>query len=319
MKINSNKILLVRIAWMKYYEGRAHIDEPRSGAKYILENKTGGEQYNFKNQNGIYFGYIPYVGTVNIDNLGANPKDVSISGITVVYCATHPVEKGMRVVGWYNNATVYRHTQFTKNNKMYFVEANPKDIFRIEHDNRLCNIPNTFGRSALFYFALHSEKNKTLNKLIKYISSKGLSENENNKKANRGNLNRQSEIEKRILVEKNAINVAINYYAARYGLNNIKSVEKDNVGWDLEINTGTVKLKVEVKGLSGNSMSVELTPNEFKALNKRHENYFLFIVTEALSKKPNYEIFTVHRKQNKMIGHLKTELNINKVIGARIN
>ena len=49
------KILLCRIAWMKYYEGRAKIDIPRSGAKYIQKNKTGGEINTFKNRkNKVY-------------------------------------------------------------------------------------------------------------------------------------------------------------------------------------------------------------------------------------------------------------------------
>jgi len=64
---------------------------------------------------------------------------------------------------------------------------------------------------------------------------------------------------------------------------------------------------------------VELTPNEYNALNKKSENYFLFVVTDALSNNPDYEIFTRLRDTNKMVGSKKTELTINEVIGARIN
>jgi hypothetical protein len=317
-KIDKTKILLVRTAWMKYYEGRANIDIPRSGAKYILHNKIGGEINNFKNRNGKFYGYIPFVSSVNITNLGADVSDESIKGVTVVFCATHPVEKGMRIVGWYNNATVFKNGQSNSYSKWYFIEA--EKAILVDADNRFCNIPNTFGRSASFFFSLHPEKKSTLNKVIAYIESGGKIESIQEKKKNsKTNLARQFDVETRIKVEKSAINIAQKYYSERYGKDNVKSVEKDNVGWDLEINTGSITLKIEVKGLSGSKIAVELTPNEFKALNKKQENYFLFIVTNALSKNPNFEVFARHRKSNVMIGNKKTQLTINKVTGARIN
>ncbi len=318
IEMKSPKILLIRTAWMKYYEGRANIDIPRSGAKYILNNKNGGELNNFKNRDGKYYGYIPFVGSVNIDNLGASPTDDKVNGVIVVFCATHPVEKGMRLVGWYKNATVFRNTQTNKHKDWYFVEAEAKNITRIEADNRFCNIPKTFGRSALFYFSLHPEKNKTLSKVLNYIQEGGnLPVLTKQVKVGSG-LSRQPDIEKRIQVEIAAINIAKKYYGDRYGIANVRSVEKDNLGWDLEILAGKTILKVEVKGLSGNKMAVELTPNEFKALNKKLETYFLFIVSEALSKKPNWEVFSCNRKSNILVGSKKTILNINKVISARI-
>ena len=320
LKLKPQNIILVRTAWMKYYEGRANIDIPRSGAKYILENKKGGELNNFKNRDGKVFGYIPFVPSVNISNLGASNIDDEIRGITVVFCATHPIEKGMRVIGWYKNATLYRKPKTNKFTNWYFAETEFKNATLIPAEDRFCNIPNTFGRTATFFFSKHPEKNETFIKVASYIESGGKIESTLKKRNNqKGNFARQVDVEKRIQVEKSAIEIAFKYYSERYGIENIKSVEKDNVGWDLEIATGSVILKVEVKGLSGSKMAVELTPNEFKALNKKHENYFLFIVTDALSKKPNFEVFSCVRKSNILIGHKKTELTINRVVGARIN
>ncbi len=62
----------------------------------------------------------------------------------------------------------------------------------------------------------------------------------------------------------------------------MSSVERDNVGWDLEAELGDRRLLIEVKGLSGRPLSVELTPNEFKKFVKNDENYRLYIVREAL-------------------------------------
>ena len=61
------------------------------------------------------------------------------------------------------------------------------------------------------------------------------------------------------------------------------------MGWDIEASgPGRVTLLIEVKGLSGEKVSVELTPNEYKQMtSKRHrDNYVLFVVTNCLGKRP---------------------------------
>lgn len=52
----------------------------------------------------------------------------------------------------------------------------------------------------------------------------------------------------KLQVESNAINIVQNHFE-REGFTVI-SVERDNVGWDLEARSGLLKLKLEVKGLS---------------------------------------------------------------------
>ncbi|WP_157640706.1 protein NO VEIN domain-containing protein [Burkholderia ubonensis] len=56
---------------------------------------------------------------------------------------------------------------------------------------------------------------------------------------------------------------------------------------------GDVTLRVEVKGLSGSEVRVELTPNEYKQMlsPKHRELYVVYVVTEALSAKPHAHIF----------------------------
>ncbi|OFX32381.1 MAG: hypothetical protein A2X08_00700 [Bacteroidetes bacterium GWA2_32_17] len=306
---------------MKYYEGRANIDPPMSGAKYIKENKNkkGGEIYNFKNRKGKYYGYIPNLNGIKIDNLGAKPSDEFIKNVIVVFCATHPVEKGMRIVGWYKNAIVHRNPQ--DNSLMewgYHIQTEALKAKLIDYNNRFCNIPNTFGRCAVFYFSNHPEKAETLNKILNYISNDGKSLYPVKTKI-QSKLPRQNDINKRIQVEKKAISLATKYYSERYGINNVKSVEKDNMGWDLEIYTGTVILKVEVKGLSGNQLIVELTPNEYKAFDKKLGTYQLFIVTDALSKKSKSQVFTYQRKGNIWVGNNRNELYVTEIMSARIS
>jgi hypothetical protein len=49
-----------------------------------------------------------------LQNLEKNFTGDHIDDVTVVFCATHPIERGMRVVGWYNNATLYSTWQKNK-------------------------------------------------------------------------------------------------------------------------------------------------------------------------------------------------------------
>ncbi len=68
----------------------------------------------------------------------------------------------------------------------------------------------------------------------------------------------------------------------------ITSVEKDNVGYDLEASRGDEILHVEVKGRSGPDVCADLSANEFDCLKqherkpKEHEHYRVAIVTTAL-------------------------------------
>ena len=169
------KIILCRTAWMKYYEGRSHIDIPQSGSKYIQEHKTGHEIWNFLNVKGKSFGHFPNIISANIDNLGAAPDDSYIDGVTVVFCARHPKWGGIKVVGWYKNARVYRKYVIKSGNKEYHAVAsfNQMDVKRIEDDDRWFDVSDTFGRSSLYYIGMHKEKYHLLKRLLDYIESGG--------------------------------------------------------------------------------------------------------------------------------------------------
>jgi len=305
-----DKIILCRTAWMKYYEGRANIDIPRSGAIYILTNKTGGEIYNFKNREGKCYGYFPNIGSPALQNLEKKYTGDHIDDVTVVFCATHPIERGMRVVGWYNNATLYNTWQNNKFSTNYHAETNFKNARLIPEDDRVFELPDTFGRNSLFYFSLHPEKQKLLTELTNYIANNGeldLEKKKTKRKLHAGNAYQQ-DIEKRMLVEKMAIDMAVEYYGNRYGGEiNVKSVQKDNKGWDLEVITKRVKLNIEVKGLSGDILNVELTPNEYQAFNKCSPNYQLFIVNNTLSN-PIIRVFKYQSKGKIWVSNDKSVL-----------
>ncbi|MGL6173469.1 MAG: tetratricopeptide repeat protein [Cellulosilyticaceae bacterium] len=92
------KIVFVTTDWMKYYVGEG--DE---------EKVTPLCGYNFQNVNGHYYGYGQGLDEIAIENIeGVTIEDEKVEGVTVVWLA--PNKEGETcIIGWYKDATVYRH------------------------------------------------------------------------------------------------------------------------------------------------------------------------------------------------------------------
>ena len=75
-------------------------------------------------------------------------------------------------------------------------------------------------------------------------------------------------------------------------------------------------MKIEVKGLSSNSLLVGLTPNEYENMNKYKDSYRLAVVTEALTN-PTLNIFSYSFEKEKWISEDSEELIIDTIIAAR--
>ena len=58
----------------------------------------------------------------------------------------------------------------------------------------------------------------------------------------------------------------------------LKSVEKDNRGWDLEATKKGKTLYLEVKGHLGNVIQFELTPNEYARMQEHSKIYRVCVV-----------------------------------------
>jgi Domain of unknown function (DUF3883) len=108
-----------------------------------------------------------------------------------------------------------------------------------------------------------------------------------------------SEIAQRLAEEaakRRAAETAAMEAAEKYFLGNgftVTDRTKDNCGWDLDAKNGTTELKVEVKGLSGNGVTVQVTPNEYEAMagDPADPNYRICIVTNARSRKRKLRVF----------------------------
>ena len=115
-------IILCRICWMEEYNGPGKFQ--CVNMKFGEDNKPteGGEMWNFYPcKDGIVRGYImltakyktgeyegEYTGTININKLNAEIMDTFIENVNVIFFAMSPKDKINYVVGWYDNATVYR-------------------------------------------------------------------------------------------------------------------------------------------------------------------------------------------------------------------
>lgn len=102
------RMLFCRVGWMPYYRGESHIE---GGGEWVEDHGYGYEIYNFKpdEQDNLY-GHVEAGREMAIDRLGASHRAESVSPVLVVWVATHP-GGGMRIVGWYKSATVFRELQ----------------------------------------------------------------------------------------------------------------------------------------------------------------------------------------------------------------
>ena len=119
------------------------------------------------------------------------------------------------------------------------------------------------------------------------------------------------------LIEKAAINHVIEKFE-KDGFN-YRSVENDNVGWDLEFTKGNEKLCVEVKGRAGSRLSVELTPNEYEAMeDQKTAAYRLAIVTCALDQ-PRLAVIRFHPRDKSWRDRDHVKFLVSEKTGARVS
>ncbi|MGI4737379.1 MAG: protein NO VEIN domain-containing protein, partial [Janthinobacterium lividum] len=97
----------------------------------------------------------------------------------------------------------------------------------------------------------------------------------------------------------------------------LETVERDKVGWDLTATNGRVKLKLEVKGLSGPMVAAELTANEYKHLQLDKPNYRVCVVTSALTS-PQFHVFSYSQTTNRWESAEGVPLSFEEVTSARV-
>lgn len=296
------KLLFCNVGWMERYQGLSSGDLISGGGAYVREHGRGHEICNFVPVNGIVYGYVQPPGQqIDIDRIGAKPHEDFISGVTVIWTATRPTG-GTAVVGWYKNATIFRtyqkfqpgHDSHDQNGvDGHWIRANESEAKLLTIDERTCEIPRQvkggMGQSNIWY-ADSPESAAVVTRVKRLLAGTRVYAPNPRPRA--------QDQELKAKVEKIAIRTCCDHFD-RLGYI-VKSVEKDNLGWDLVAVSGRTSLRIEVKGLSGNVFSVELTPNEYKAFSEESDDYRLAVVVSALSD-PTLKICRYSKEQGTWI------------------
>jgi hypothetical protein len=257
----------------------------------------GHEAWNFLPVRGKVYGYIPRLTTVR-DALGASPNDAVLEGVTGVWLSGHISTGQTVIVGWYKNSVVHRRAGALRIRRegrevMPQVVADEGDARLLPIDQRTFAIPTKkepgcLGRSPVWYG--RNELFRT--KVREFIQRDGRYVPLCKKASLRAGFNGDPAARKKMEVA--AVEYATRYYQSiAGGERRVVSVERDALGWDLNAFGSNDCLKVEVKGFSGDVCSVELTPNEYKAmLSAEHrKNYVVFIVAGLGGTRPYAHIF----------------------------
>jgi len=316
---------------MESYQGNRKSDQISGGGSYVAEEGMGHEVCNFHSHKGNIYGYVQpsrgqrsaSAGTIKLENIvngDASTDDELIEDVLVIWTATRP-EGGTVVVGWYKNATVFREYQYFESAPVlhsqnglegYRIRARLENAKLLPVDERTIQIPRqtkgSIGQSNVWY----GDSEIGLQTLLEVEAlAKG------KRKKRKTKSSRSTDPEHNSKVEKAAIKLAWKYYED-LGYN-LVSVEKDNVGWDLEASQNKTKLRIEVKGLSGKTPSIELSPNEYKAWSENHHLYRLAVVTTALTS-PSLHIcrYSLEHEEWQVSSHDGASLDIVEKVAAQV-
>lgn len=322
-------LVFVNIGWMVAYRGPDN-DPTLGGHGWLKTHDYGHEAWNFLPHQRNLYGYVPRSARINLKRLGAARGDDLMTGVTVVWVARSPRNGVTYVVGWYRNATVYQesdHFSVTRANGTvvrYQITAPIDGAKLLSPDQRVFEVPTAKVKGNLGQSPVWYGNADYVERIRAYLNADGVMREPPRKSSPKSPKQHDQEMRKR--VELAAVRHAIDYYESPAGgSRTVVSVEKDNTGWDLTVTGGDVTLKVEVKGLSGNGVVVELTPNEYRQmLSPEHRNmYVVYIVTEALGPAATSHIFYYNSDASKGRQHVwMTEdgrvLHIEPLTAARL-
>lgn len=289
-------VIFVNIGWMKYYDGPSDNDPLNPGNFGYFKQEAnrgrapiGHESWNFHEQAGTMYGYIPREPGLDLTRLGADRNADHVDGVLVVFMARDPLEKVLKVVGWYRDASVHRSPKFMRRYGRIqvgaMITARANRCHRLPVANRSLTIPTArkteggVGQSPVWYAARHPEIVREVWALVE-----GHAKQRNHRRSS-GGAPRNPDTEARLAVERQAMEMAMKYF------DDTVDVSLRRLGWDVEAGADDGRIYIEVKGISGSEIAFELTPNEYEKMREHRERYLLFVVTSALSAHPRTHIF----------------------------
>jgi len=173
------KIVFLKTEWMRRYDGR---DTDSIGTTMGFPKKfgIGHEILNFRGVRGTTYGYSAPKGGRKLDltSLGASREATQQDGVTIVWVARQRGNAGTRVVGWYENATVFREYRkhplakryrdlfksrglpVEHRDLVYLACAASKDCHLIPEEDRNLELPRRKMENTLIWYADKSARFK---------------------------------------------------------------------------------------------------------------------------------------------------------------
>lgn len=189
-KLNRGKMIVCRVAYMDEYKGISKSDKPTNGGQHVKDTGHAEEAFNFYNIRGNCYGFVETKHTktgenkrLTLENIDESFKGKEIGeNVKAVFVALNPETKKTVVVGWYDNANVYRNRQYHKINKIehqYNIVCDYEDAHLIKEGKRVFEIPNAavagnkygIGQSNIWYIQKHKEARKFEDKLLEYLEN----------------------------------------------------------------------------------------------------------------------------------------------------
>lgn len=325
--LDDKKMIFCRVGWMVRYCGLASGDKITGGGAFVEEHGYGHEIFNFQDCNETVYGYVqPPKGKLNISRLirpRATSKETCVDDVLVVWVARSKKLDSNVVVGWYEHATLYREAQKPPPDANrdykgeifdYYASSATANVTLLPVDERLFKISlgkGGMGQANVWYANDPDQHSEFRRSVLDFISSRVIHPAKQERK---GIKPTQADPLLRQRVERDAVKVTFNYYK-ELGYT-VDSVENDNVGWDLEAVYEGLKLLIEVKGLSGSDLSVELTPNEYAKMKHNLDSYRLCVVTEALIQ-PKLSVFSWSSDTQRWEDQEGNPLCVREIVSAR--
>ncbi len=297
-RVDLAPVLVFRIAWMDAYRGVTKTDRPVGGGSYVAERGFGLEAFNFAEHNGRYYGFGEPKGRgVNLTRLGSPEGATELNGVTVIWVATHPSERGQRIVGWYTDAVVFSEVQKSPSEDRRLPDGSLAEYLvssqhavLLDRDERIYEVPRAtksspgIGQSNIWY------PNEELSaKFIEYIEkcqSKRLQRSD----AGVGAAHLQ-DTERRLRIERFAMGTTVRWFQER-GYD-VVDVSSKHLGWDLEARRRQAVLRIEVKGtsLGLQDVAVEVTPNEYAKMTAPERDSYRLCVVCSTEQNPELLVF----------------------------
>lgn len=123
-------VVFARIGWMKRYHGPQPDDKKPVGGGSYNRGSLGQEAFNFLPLDGHRLGYFQprlqppklrrnHPSSIALERIQLGFRDEALEGVLAVFVATDPQRGGQRIVGWFPDATVYRHEQPTNDKRRH--------------------------------------------------------------------------------------------------------------------------------------------------------------------------------------------------------